>query len=219
MLRYARARGLKRSMFLLPAIPISFMAFGVGLMTPVPYPIAYALIGGLSADSIVKHPQALDIFPEVKLIDLESATQDALAKTHPVHIERIWDDGKQKAKSIKHEGCFIDHRELKINVALEDVFKTLEQFASKSNWQIEINEENSRILVHDRDQRFGKHWLEWRAAPGSLTGKLADLTYLSQTIFFSPNGLPGFLHWYLLMPFHKIQLSRRIREFARQIAG
>src|SRR5204863_672767 len=82
MLRYSRARGLNRRVFLLPGIPIPFMAFGVGLMTPVPYPIAHALIGGLSADSIVKHPEALKIFPEVKLIDFDSATQDALAKTH-----------------------------------------------------------------------------------------------------------------------------------------
>ena len=37
------------------------MASGVGLMTPVPYPIAYALIGGLSADSVVKHSQALQV--------------------------------------------------------------------------------------------------------------------------------------------------------------
>ena len=56
MLRYARIRGLKRGMFLLPGIPLWFMAFGVGSMTPVPYPIAYALIGGLSADSVVRHP-------------------------------------------------------------------------------------------------------------------------------------------------------------------
>ena len=63
MLRYARIRGLKRRMFLLPGIPVWFMAFGVGLMTPVPYPIAYALIGGLSADSVVKHPEALEVFP------------------------------------------------------------------------------------------------------------------------------------------------------------
>ncbi|MGE5463415.1 MAG: NmrA family NAD(P)-binding protein, partial [Syntrophothermus sp.] len=40
MLRYARLRGLKRSMFLVPGIPIWFMALGVGWMTPVPYPIA-----------------------------------------------------------------------------------------------------------------------------------------------------------------------------------
>ena len=219
MLRYARARGLKRSMFLLPRIPISLMAFGVGLMTPVPYPIAYALIGGLSADSFVKHADALRIFPEVKLIDLNSATKDALVKTHPLHIERVWDDGEQRAKSIKHEGCFIDHRELKIKASLEQTFKTLEHIARNHNWQIEIHAENARILVSDTTQRFGKHWVEWRAAPGSLTGKFADLTYLSQTIFFSPNGLPGFLYWHLLMPFHKIQLSRRIKALSRQIAG
>lgn len=219
MLRYANARGLKRKLFLLPGIPVSLMAFGVGLMTPVPYPIAYALIGGLSADSFVKHPEALKIFPEVKLIDLDAATKDALSKTHPLHIERIWDDDKAQTKSIKHEGCFIDHRELKIKASLEHTFKALELIARERNWRVEIHAENSRILVHDLDQRFGKHWLEWRAAPGSLTGKFADLTYLSQTIFFSPNGLLGFVYWYLIMPFYKIQLSRHIKNLASQITG
>ena len=219
MLRYACARSLKRSMFLLPHIPISFMAFGVGLMTPVPYPIAYALIGGLSADSLVKHPDALKIFPEVKLIDLDTATKNALVKTHPLHIERIWDDGEQKNVSIKHEGCFIDHRELKINAALEDVFRALEQLAKTYDWQIEINNENSRILVCEKNQRFGKRWLEWRARPGSLTGKFANLTYLSQTVFFSPNGLPGFFYWYLWMPFHKTRLQNLITNLALKITG
>src|SRR5687767_7857590 len=53
MMRYARVRGLERKMILLPGIPIWFMAFGVGLMTPVPRPIAHALIGGLANDSVV----------------------------------------------------------------------------------------------------------------------------------------------------------------------
>src|SRR5690242_21929835 len=91
MLRYARIRGLRRSMLLIPGIPVWLMALGVGLMTPVPYRIAYALIGGLSADSVVKHPEALTVFPEVKLIDYETATHDALAKTNPSNIERVWD--------------------------------------------------------------------------------------------------------------------------------
>jgi len=216
MLHYARARRLKRNMFLIPGIPISFMAFGVGLMTPVPYPIAYALIGDLSADSIVKYPETLKIFPEVKLIDLDSATRDALTETHPLHIERVWDDGKAQAKSIKHEGCFIDHCELKINASLEDVFKVLEHLALDRNWQIEINEENLRILVCEKNQRFGKRWLEWRAGPGSLTGKFANLTYLSQTIFFSPNGLPGFLYWYFIHPFHLLRFRGLIGKTSRK---
>lgn len=201
MLRYARARGLKRSMVLLPRIPISLMAFGVGLMTPVPYPIAYALIGGLSADSFVKHAAALQTFPEVKLIDLDAATKDALAKTHPLHIERVWDNGEPDNKTIRHEGCFIDHRELKIKASLEATFKALEQLARQHHWQTEFHQEQARLLVCDPQPRFGKRWLEWRAAPGSLTGEFANLTYLSQTIFFAPNGLPGFLYWYFIHPF------------------
>jgi len=110
MLSYAQARGLRRKMLLLPDIPLWFMAFGVGLMTPIPYPIAHALIGGLSADSVVKHSEALQVFPEVTLIDFDTATQKALKNTHPEYIERVWDDGKPGTKSIKHEGCFILHK-------------------------------------------------------------------------------------------------------------
>jgi len=109
MLRYARVRGLNRRMLLLPILPVWFMAFGVDLMTPVPYPIAYALIEGLSADSIVNHPEALDIFPEIKLIAYDAAVKDALEKTNPLYIERVWEDGTPGIKSLKHEGCFILH--------------------------------------------------------------------------------------------------------------
>jgi uncharacterized protein YbjT (DUF2867 family) len=114
MLRYARLRGLRRRMILIPGLPVWFMAFGVGVMTPVPYPIAYALIGGLSADSVVRHPEALKVFPEVRLIGYDSAAQDALEKTHPDQNERDRYDGRPGAKLIKHEGCLIDNREAEV---------------------------------------------------------------------------------------------------------
>ena len=211
MLHYARIRGLKRSMFLLPGIPLWFMAFGVGLMTPVPYPIAYALIGGLSADSIVKHPQALEIFPEVKLIDFDSATKHALEKTHPSHIERVWDDGKLETKSIKHEGCFIDHREVTVNAEPEKVFDTVKNVADHSNWLIEANQAQLRIVVCVKKQSVGNQWIEWR-----LVSHAKSVTCLSQTVFFSPRGLPGFLYWYLLYPFHLINFRGLIKSIARQ---
>lgn len=176
MLRYARARGLKRSMFLIPGIPLWFMAFGVGLMTPVPYPIAYALIGGLSSDSLVKHPEALQAFPEVELIDFASAAKDAFAKTHPDHIERVWDDGRPGAKSLKHEGCFILHLDTPLPVG---------DGAGRRTEPVEVVRES-------RHTPFGTLWLE------------RDQN--SRTLFFSPRGLPGFLYWYLLYPFHWLRL-------------
>ena len=171
MIRYARARGLKRSMFLIPGVPIWLMALGVGLTTPVPYPIAYALIGGLSTDSVVKHPDVLKVFPEVELIDFDTATQKALGYTHPDHIERVWVDGTSHTKSMKHEGCFILHR----------IIKSPPLPAGEG---LGVRENLNSI--------FGRLWLEQHI----------ELEHLSQTIIFTPRGLPGFLYWYLLYPFH-----------------
>lgn len=209
MLGYARISGLKRRMLLLPGIPLWFMAFGVDLMTPVPYPIAYALIDGLSADSMVKHSEALTIFPEVKLIDFHSATKDALEKTHPAYIERVWDNGKQEPKSIKHEGCFIDHRETIINAEPEKVFRVVKRLSNKSNRVTEVND-GGQLLVCVKNQFAGKKWIEWRMR------QAGSVTYMAQTVFFSPRGLPGFLYWYLLYPFHVINFRGLIKSIARQ---
>lgn len=192
MLRYANIRGLKRRMLLVPAIPLWFMAFGVGLMTPVPYPIAYALIGGLSADSMVKHPEALKVFPEVKLIDFESATMDALEKTHPAHIERVWEDGVHGAKFMKHEGCIIDYREIEIGARPE-----------------RLSNKSSQIGIREKRFPFGKQWIQWSVRHA------AGVTYMNQTVFFCPRGLLGFLYWYLLYPFHILHFRGLIRKHAQ----
>ena len=228
MLGYARIRRLKRKMLLLPGIPLWFMAFGVGRMTPVPYPIAYALIHGLSADSVVKHPEALTVFPEVKLIDFETATKDALQKTHPSHIERVWDrgdlgsllekissnDGTIKTSEVwtilKHEGSFIDHREVIVHAELEKVCEVIKHLIKEPSWRAEQNEER-HVLVSIRKQIAGKKWIEWR-----VVSHAKSLTYMSQTVFFSPYGLPGFLYWYVLYPFHLLNFRGLIKSIVKQ---
>jgi uncharacterized protein YbjT (DUF2867 family) len=177
MLRYARARLLKRAMFLVPGLPVWFMALGVGLMTPVPYPIARALIEGLSADSIVKHPEALQVFPDVNLIDFDSATQKALKATHPDHIERVWVDGSVKTRFLKHEGCFILYKELSLP-----------------------GRKGAGMRKH-HNNLFGDLWIEQ--------------DHNSQTLFFCPHGLPGFLYWYLLYPFHWLRFHLLLRKITK----
>ena len=65
-------RGLKRWLFTLPGIPIGLMARFVDWLTPVPFPIATALVGGLQSDSIVLDDAARTTFPEIKLIAVRS---------------------------------------------------------------------------------------------------------------------------------------------------
>jgi hypothetical protein len=207
-LRYARLRGLKRRMILLPGLPVPFMAFGVGLVTPVPYPIAYALIGGLSADSVVKHAEALQVFPEVRLIDFDSAAKAALDKTHPVHIERVWDDGRGAFKIIKHEGCFIHQEERQVAAEPEKILTTLKQIVNTSDAFVKVLEANGQLIVCVNDRAAGEQWIEWRLTPKGRS------THLSQTVFFCPHGLPGFLYWSLLYPFHRLNFQALLQKIA-----
>ncbi|HMZ07967.1 MAG TPA: DUF2867 domain-containing protein [Anaerolineales bacterium] len=193
MIRYAKIRNLNRSLILIPRIPIWFMAFGVGLMTPVPYSIAYALIGGLSADSIVKHPEALKVFPEVKLIDFDSAARLALKKTDPEIIERVWHDGDQHIKSIKHEGCFILHKSMVC--------------CGSTEGGMEVKRGKGMGMRSQHHTYAGTIWYEYRV------GIKEKLSYA--TIMFHPHGLPGFLYWYLLYPMHLWKLSRLIQTIKK----
>jgi uncharacterized protein YbjT (DUF2867 family) len=131
---YAEIRGHKRWFILLPFIPIWFMAFGIDLMTPVPRRIAYALVGGLSSDSLVLHDTARKTFPEVMLIDYESAVREAMRRLHPLEIEHIWEDGLEAVKNLKHEGFFIHHREMKINQPIGAPALSYKKFSFGEEW-------------------------------------------------------------------------------------
>lgn len=202
ILCYARVRGLKRRMFLLPGVPVWLMAFGVGLMTPVPRSIAQALIGGLTNDSIVRHNQALRVFKDIRLISMDEATAYALQRTQPALVERIWEDGRPAPKALKHEGFFINYRRMDLNIASENAFHVLRRVINKPRWRVEINEQNQRIVVRERGLRTGDQWIEWKA------DQYGELICISQTVFFSPRGLPGFLYWLILYPFHIVYMKK-----------
>ncbi len=209
MLKYAQARSLNRSMILLPYVPLWLMAFGVGIMTPVPRPIAHALIGGLSADSVVKHPEARQVFSEVHLIAFDQAVRMALDELSPLHVERVWDDDGKMVKTIKHEGFFVHHRKAQINATVEQIFRAIENISKKPKWEVEIREENERIIILVKNQIGGQAWIEW------CINQIADSTHLNQTVFFAPDGLPGFLYWYLFYPFNLFIFHRLIKNIAR----
>ncbi len=184
MQHYARIRGHKRSFILLPYVPVWFMAFGIGLTTPVPRRIAYALVGGLSSDSVILHNEAGKTFPEVLLIDFESTVREAMKRLHPLEIDRVWEDGQGDVKILRHEGFFIDHREVKINTR-----------SAKT------------IPLSYKKFGFGEEWLEWKVEDSRLT----------QTAYFAPRGLGGFLYWYLLRPFHIYRFRRSLKNIGGTI--
>ena len=83
MLHYARVRGLKRRVVLIPGLPVWLLALGFRLLTPVPQATAAALVGELRIDSIVSRTDALQAFPEVRLTDFDSAARASLSQAEP----------------------------------------------------------------------------------------------------------------------------------------
>ena len=206
MLLYAKTRGHKRRFLLLPYVPVWFMAFGIGLTTPVPRPIAYALVGGLSSDSVVLHNAARRIYPEVNLIDFESATKEALTRLHPHKIERVWDD-EGRTRTLKHEGFFIYQRELKVAAAPEKIFSVITKLADR--FEVEYVEADHLFLAHLKIKTPGEGWLEWRA------GHAGNVTTITQTVFFTPRGFGGFFLWYLLYPIIALAFQGLLKNIAR----
>lgn len=200
---YAKIRGLKRALLLLPFVPPWFMAFFIDLLTPVERSYALPLVEGLQNDSLVLDRAPLSLFPEIELLDYTTSVQRALAETHPAEIERVWLDLDKDQIEIKHEGMFIDYRRVRVAAESVVVFAAVRHLAN-SPLRVGLVDSFEEDFLSGNTLRLkvtqkipGDAWLEWKVTP------CGGGTLLEQTIFFAPKGLPGFLSWYMLNPFYR----------------
>ncbi len=110
------------------------MAFWVDQLTPIPFPIAQALIEGLRSDSVVRDDSARRVFPSVDLIPYEQAVQSSLQQLHPDALEPVWINGTRAVNVIKHEGFFVDHRRTESKASCEAVYRTLIRMGGRDGW-------------------------------------------------------------------------------------
>jgi len=134
---------------------------------------------------------------------------------HPLKIERIWESdfgGEETSKAnvskLKHEGFFIDHREIKVDAEPGKVFAVITNIKMRG-FIPDTMEPDHLLLLRSQRKTPGDGWVEWRV------GQIANLTYLTQTIYFTPRGLGGFLYWYLLYPFRAIIFGYLLKRIAR----
>jgi uncharacterized protein YbjT (DUF2867 family) len=264
MLRYARGRRLKRHLFTLPGIPIWWMARLVDWLTPVPYPIATALVGGLQSDSCVFDESARRAFPHVQLIPYEEAVRLALQDLEPRRLERVWEGQDGDSAGFKHEGFIVDHRRRVVKASPSRIFARLTHMGGDAAWPfanwlwrlrgsldqllppragdtvpkdqasqriqgpgqgnnpaLHVGQrldyyivealENARLLrLRSTLRAPGDGWMEWRVDPLP-----AERCVLTQTAFFAPRGLPGFLYWFLLRPLHQFVFKGTIEAIRR----
>lgn len=134
MLRYARARGLKRWLFTVPGVPIWLMARFVDWLTPVPYSIATPLVGGLQADSVVLDEAARRVYSEVEPMPYAQALSESLQKLHPEWLERMWEGMGRDVVRMKHEGFFIDYRRVGVQAPAAEVYRVITSLGGEGGW-------------------------------------------------------------------------------------
>lgn len=251
MLIYARLRGLKRRMLVLPILPVPLMAFIVDKLTPVPASMANPLIDGMRGDSIVQDADTRRNFPHIHLIDYPAMVMAALSQLTPAHIDPVAYEGTRSATTIRHAGFLINQRQLSLDLPPEAVYRAFTRLGGRGGWlylnglwrlrgwldrllggpgmrgrvdkdQLEVGDaldfytvealQPGRLLRLRADLVApGQGWMEWRAQPNQAGG-----VTLTQTAYFAPKGLAGFLYHYLLSPLHNLVYAGLIRRLARQ---
>ena len=78
-------------------------------------------------------------------------------------------------------------------------------------WRVEAVEENRLLRLRAEMKVPGKAWLQFEVAP-----RRGERTLLTQTAFFEPKGLLGFLYWYLFYVPHRFIFPGMLRELGRR---
>lgn len=122
LVEYARARGLKRKLIVVPLVNLKISSYWLTLASSVSYKLAKVLITGMKEASICRDEELqgiLDFTP----ITYEEALQRTLVKVGEKQIISSWRDswvsGRIDQKRIQQlnvptEGCLVDKREIDI---------------------------------------------------------------------------------------------------------
>jgi uncharacterized protein YbjT (DUF2867 family)/uncharacterized protein YndB with AHSA1/START domain len=78
-------------------------------------------------------------------------------------------------------------------------------------WRVESVEPNHQLRLRAEMKVPGKAWLQFQVTPSA-----GDQSLLSQTAFFAPKGLFGWLYWYALYPLHSLIFSGLIDQITRR---
>ena len=142
MLRgYARERGLTRLLIPTPVYAPRLSAYWIHMLTPVTYNAVLPLIEGLNADSLVHNGLARELFPNIQLLDFQTAVHLALGRVETRNVETSWSDALvTSAGDIKpytfsvDEGMFIEHRQRLVDLPAEAVFRSYTGIGGQRGW-------------------------------------------------------------------------------------
>ncbi|MFY9780878.1 MAG: SDR family oxidoreductase [Candidatus Baltobacteraceae bacterium] len=139
MLRYARIRGLRRAIVVVPFFTPRLSSAWVHLVTPIPASLARPLIDGLRNEVIVRDPAALAAFPQIEPLGYDAAVRRALDRYASSGPETTWFDAYD-VRTLPGEfagttqGMLVDRRQARANAPAAALFRTFTSLGGKRGW-------------------------------------------------------------------------------------
>lgn len=249
MLRYARLRGLKRRIVVVPLFTPKLSSYWVHLITPVPANLAQPLIAGLHNEVVVTDRSATYDFERIRPMSFDEALHLALDRSETEDRETTWFDAfgshaRSGDFSGLEEGMLVDRRVRRALAPPDRVATVFSGLGGTSGWltssvlwrvrgwidrlaggcglrrgrrsatdlrvgdavdfwRVEEYRRGSLLRLRAEMRLPGRAWLQFDARPDGV-----GRSTLSQTAFFEPRGLWGYVYWYVLAPFHNLVFGR-----------
>lgn len=141
MHEYAKVRGLRRYLIPVPVLTPRLSSHWVHWMTPIPASIAQPLIEGLRNEVIVNDDSANRLFPQIELIDYQTAVERALEHLEASEIETTWSDamassqGDRPSVELKNqEGMIIERRKEIVGASTQSIYQAYCRLGGDRGW-------------------------------------------------------------------------------------
>ncbi len=139
MLRYAKLRGLKRKIIIVPYFSPQLSAHWIHIVTPIPRSIARPLIEGLFNEVVVRDDSAKQLFADIHPVGYDEAVLRALDRYKTTGPETTWFDAFD-VRTLPgeftgvEEGMLIDRRERTSRAPASAVFKAFSSLGGRKGW-------------------------------------------------------------------------------------
>jgi uncharacterized protein YbjT (DUF2867 family) len=134
MLRYARARRLRRWLFRVPILTPRLSSYWLRLLTPIPTSIARLLIEGLRTEVVCSSTRAEELFPSIQPMSYSDAIEQALSRPLPDDALRAKLPFHPAHVFVRQEGLVCDVRQKVADASLADVFSVLTRLGGSNGY-------------------------------------------------------------------------------------
>ncbi len=141
LLQYSKVMGFRRFLLPIPFFVPHLSATWVHLVTPITYNTVLPLIERMRSDSIAQVDLARELFPEVQLLDFETAVRYALKKIESGDIQSSWSDALvNSAGDITPyrfdmvQGMYVEKRQRLVDLPASLIFRVFSGIGGARGW-------------------------------------------------------------------------------------